>query len=1553
MYDIGKESVPDKAKPTPTAIIIVALLMIIPTTIQSPITEELNSVVDFESTNQNRWNRFSGTDITDILANTGINVGTSPAGLIDNNGRYHLTWSSDCFDCTGNAVNSRLIYYALLDSQGEVLIAQTRIPTPTPPNLNSMTQSSSPIMTQDSRGLIHVVWNATSFSNTQTPKYGIWYTTLNPNNAQLDGSPSTPMEISAKGSRFATPIAFNGISNGTEINNCALCHSPDIAIDSNDVAHIIWQDTYSLNSSLSDGDNVYYTMIKLTQTNTSMNPILFTEETIIGQTLLDTDLRARAIKSPKIAISQDDTIAIAWGGGLGGYEAELVFPIDTSGSMGNDISDLCAIIDGGVLLTGTTIVNGLRSLLDQKGITIYDTLYALSGNWPAQTMTGNCQSQYQTAAGIQDEQVRTSPLGPGDTRGGFRALTDVVFNNATLNLPTDGGFYSEMWGPASNWACLSYRDSQGRTGLAADPPTTLDHRWNPSPTAIRMVLPMSDESPYGGDPIDSDDSISVNEAHDACLQAGITPIPIGAGFNNDINVLNFMENLAQCPITSGSSVYGPRSCDNTTISNTHAGGRTYAMSYTSGTGASSFCTTPSNCWYDFMHELASIIENKTTRYGISLTILDPYLFIEQNLSDWVIGDPAHKLNTTTNEYGEYLLSETESGLVIVDDTIIAENETATSVDLEYDNQGNLHLTWLGAKNHHTSTVIGEHRYGELNYMQIDLDRNGDLLGSINLEQTITTTPTTIISTNSSDRGLYYPTLDLDGENIHITWTEIEGNIRKTLNILTMKEPILTAEGLIPLGLNANELFQSISIKEIYSSTITQNFSYDFHHSSYFPITNYDWPEINILYAAPNCVPNQNTNYWRLCKYQEISDYEMHLEFQIDQPETIIITPGESTIVELNLVPTQIPNTFDSVNSSFSVPYGTLAGYSPGWAISIGMNYTQNQNASIKAGRTMPVYVYITAPDLSQVNENQSPEITITIRSQTYSHVHLNKSIPIHLVNYGDWDDDDADGIQDIFDRCPRGANDWTSSPSSDHDSDGCRDSDEDPNDDNDMHPDWNDNCPSGLTNWTSIGDPSLDYDEDGCHDFSEDIDVDNDGVLNENDICVYGELSPESTIDIDGDGCYDESEDNNDDNDPYLDWNDNCPQGALDWIDVSNLDYDSDGCHDYLEDPDDDEDGVPDIVDNCPFGAQGWQSSVATDFDGDGCQDSVEDLDLDNDGVNNLVDDCPTTTGSWISNSEGDWNGNGCRDVDEDLDDDSDGLEDQYDLCPRGDVFWQSNRINDVDADGCRDLTEDLDDDNDGVLDVEDNCQFSQVGWVSDPSTDYDGDGCQDTTEDTDDDNDGVDNSMDDCTKSELGWSSSPLTDWDGDGCNDEEDEDDDNDGIVDSNDLCVKGVINWASTKESDVDEDGCRDLDEDTSIQISIQEKLSNIISDQPILLTILFLSIIVFGVILSKQKQQTRRPQPKQKRKKSRDLDKMSYKDLQIIAKKEGIKANQKKEQLLENLKKNTRKKRKAKEKTKQRKMDPIYWLEKASKHEEKGEMEEAKKCRKKAKSLIKNN
>jgi len=122
-------------------------------------------------------------------------------------------------------------------------------------------------------------------------------------------------------------------------------------------------------------------------------------------------------------------------------------------------------------------------------------------------------------------------------------------------------------------------------------------------------------------------------------------------------------------------------------------------------------------------------------------------------------------------------------------------------------------------------------------------------------------------------------------------------------------------------------------------------------------------------------------------------------------------------------------------------------------------------------------------------------------------------------------DSDGDGIYDADDDCPNGNNSWTSNYSTDHDADGCQDSNEDSDNDNDGVTNADDWCPQGQIAWNANS--LSDYDSDGCQDSSEDADDDNDGVLDAYDTCPKGNLgwTSSSTTDADADGCRDSTED--------------------------------------------------------------------------------------------------------------------------------------------------------------------------------------------------------------------------------------------------------------------------------------------------------------------------------------------------------------------------------------------------------------------------------------------
>ena len=304
-------------------------------------------------------------------------------------------------------------------------------------------------------------------------------------------------------------------------------------------------------------------------------------------------------------------------------------------------------------------------------------------------------------------------------------------------------------------------------------------------------------------------------------------------------------------------------------------------------------------------------------------------------------------------------------------------------------------------------------------------------------------------------------------------------------------------------------------------------------------------------------------------------------------------------------------------------------------------------------------------------------------------------------------DDDNDGIADDLDACSRGQMGWSSTQWTDHDSDGCRDSDEDFDDDNDTVFDHLDSCQKGPVGWIST--PQTDVEGDGC----SDIDSDGDGLVDQMDNCPTMQNEGQENLDNDnfGDIC-----DSDEDGDGIENTEDLCPRDLAVWNSEVFNDWDRDGCLDSMNDFDDDNDGTLDMmgstpIDECPKGVIGWNSSDRTlDWDQDGCHDDEEDTNDDNDGFEDVYDLCPRgLIGAVMSTDDAD--GDGCVDGVEDIDDDADGVLNEVDLCVRTPLSTI------VDGDGCSALQ--ADSDSDGVLNADDLCPVTAVG------DQVDSDGCK------------------------------------------------------------------------------------------------------------------------------------------------------------------------------------------------------------------------------------
>lgn len=322
------------------------------------------------------------------------------------------------------------------------------------------------------------------------------------------------------------------------------------------------------------------------------------------------------------------------------------------------------------------------------------------------------------------------------------------------------------------------------------------------------------------------------------------------------------------------------------------------------------------------------------------------------------------------------------------------------------------------------------------------------------------------------------------------------------------------------------------------------------------------------------------------------------------------------------------------------------------------------------------------------------------------------------------EDDDNDGYSDVLDSCPKGSTSWVVSAITDHDMDGCHDSNEDYDDDDDDVIDIRDDCSTGDLNWLST--TATDYDQDGCQDQGEDRDDDDDGICDAEtsavdsciassagtDMCLTSSLSFTSTAssDADQDGCEDRSEDEDDDNDALVDKHDDCPN-EYGLSDKGRLF----GC------PDSDGDGYANSIDVYPEESTQWSDldedgygDSPTGFNGDACPaiygTSNEDrhgcVDSDNDGWSNA-------DSGWLVASGADAFPN---EFTQHLDQDGDGFGD----APQGfqaDACIESPGTSYEDQYGC------LDSDNDGWSDEADALPLEPT-----QHSDADGDGYGDNS---------------------------------------------------------------------------------------------------------------------------------------------------------------------------------------------------------------------------------
>ena len=198
-----------------------------------------------------------------------------------------------------------------------------------------------------------------------------------------------------------------------------------------------------------------------------------------------------------------------------------------------------------------------------------------------------------------------------------------------ISLSYDGGGQgSEAWGHLQ-LGHVSLRDAQGRLGNLANPPTS--EITDGILTLLKIIIPISDENVNDGFE-DATDRESVDEAHDACVLAGISPVPLWAGGGQFRR--SQMRDLANVRTINLGTPSVARYCPGGTPRTSHAQGGSIRIP--NGRIRS--------IELQFMVEALIYLATNASR-EIFLTVLDPYALLE---NPWVGFSLANQLRNVSH-----------------------------------------------------------------------------------------------------------------------------------------------------------------------------------------------------------------------------------------------------------------------------------------------------------------------------------------------------------------------------------------------------------------------------------------------------------------------------------------------------------------------------------------------------------------------------------------------------------------------------------------------------------------------------------------------------------------------------------------------------------------------------------------------------------------------------------------------------------------------------------------------------------------------------------------
>jgi uncharacterized membrane protein len=827
----------------------------------------------------------------------------------DSEGNVHVVWSR----------SNQHLYYSMISPRGDTLIDATQVTG------SGLHKIYHPDMVIDENDIVHITWADHS------GQHKIMYTALHPFNTGMDGSVSDDSSLTA----------IDDYIVAQHINNRDW---PAIDVDSQGNIHLVWQDNYDELDMFFQQPQIYYKMLQ--PDYAVQNAIVLFDDTLLTPIIGHKG-------HPDIVVDANDYVQIAWDDTRGG-KVELVFVVDTSGSMYSEWADICTVIYGGNFQSGGNF-KGIKPMLEEGNMTVYETIYGLGNTLPGAASQGNCATHNKNSG------PRATPLGQvaNDNSGGLRTLPGTVYNGATYS-----GYSGEDWGPGSNWACLSWKDTVGN--VPGNPPTSSDHRWNPN--ATKIVLPISDEGPKDGDPSQqADDTSSINEAHDNCLNAGVVPVGLyGQSYGGAVNIESHMRDLVQCP--NGVVSSATRNCPGNSVRSTDAGGQAYE--FPSGTGGAS--------QMQLLVEAMVYISTNNSR-EIFMTVLDPYGKMD-NDPQWVPGNSGH--TTAGNGYVEDTGRGSEGHLVVVNDTrVTIDDAFSLHPSIGVDLQGNTHIAWMDGRDYGFEKNVPY----EIYYTKLRLQGAGEWDGVPNGLSTyaikrIEDTPISEVEglgqmPQGSSQNSAYPALLTDPQNnIHVAWLDF-GNASAGEEIRYTR---LNATSETGPGDTALDAWNSTPVTSWSSFKLGPNqlskpslgqppaFANDLGSGAHIA-----WSDTN------KCSDESNGGPWTIC-YSHVLTGQVDVEFDDGETYYHVIEPGEQTIYNLTINNTT-PGPKDLVADTYNL---NLTGMPENWTANL---YFSNNHTAIfpdtpiflEGGEMARMYLRVRAPSIYQADADQLAEIIVS------------------------------------------------------------------------------------------------------------------------------------------------------------------------------------------------------------------------------------------------------------------------------------------------------------------------------------------------------------------------------------------------------------------------------------------------------------------------------------------------------------------------------------------------------------------------------------------------